>query len=92
VLNTESPDYALPLATLRTLEAQGAIGGIYPWFYSTVGNQTAVGPARRIGQLAAAEFRDAGVAVALQVSGWGAAIVAAQRSRRSWSVSASPRR
>ena len=69
VLNTESPDYALPLATLRTLEAEGAIGGIYPWIYSTVGNQTAVGPAREIGQLAAAEFRDAGVAVALQVSG-----------------------
>ena len=69
VLNTESPDYALPLATLRALEAEGAIGGIYPWIYSTVGNQTAVGPARQIGQLAAAEFRDAGVAVALQVSG-----------------------
>jgi betaine reductase len=69
VLNTESPDYALPLATLRALEAEGAIGGVYPWFYSTVGNQTAVGPARAIGQLAAAEFRDAGVAVALQVSG-----------------------
>src|SRR5206468_313860 len=69
VLNTENPDYALPLAALRALEAEGAIGGIYPWIYSTVGNQTAVGPARRIGQLAAAEFRDAGVAVALPVSG-----------------------
>ena len=69
MLNTESPDYALPLATLRALEAEGAIGGIYPFIYSTVGNQTAVGPAREIGQLVAAEFRDAGVAVALQVSG-----------------------
>lgn len=69
ILNTEGPDYALPLRTLRALEAEGVIGGIYPWFYSTVGNQTAVGPAREIGQLAAAEFRDAGVAVALQVSG-----------------------
>jgi glycine reductase len=69
VLNTENPDYALPLATLRALEADGVIGGVYPWIFSTVGNQTAVGPARAIGQLAAAEFRDAGVAVALQVSG-----------------------
>jgi glycine reductase len=69
VLNTEGPDYALPLTALRALEAEGAIGGIYPWIFSTVGNQTAVGPAREIGQLAAAEFRDAGVAVALQVSG-----------------------
>ena len=69
VLNTESPDYALPLGTLRALEAEGAIAGIYPWIYSTVGNQTAVGPAREIGQRVAAEFRDAGVAAALQVSG-----------------------
>ena len=69
ILNTEGPDYALPLRTLRALEAEGVIGGIYPWFYSTVGNQTAVGPAREIGQLAAAEFRDAGVAAVLQVSG-----------------------
>jgi betaine reductase len=69
VLNTENPDYALPLATLRALQAEGVIGGVYPWIFSTVGNQTAVGPARAIGQLAAAEFRDAGVAVALQVSG-----------------------
>ena len=69
ILNTEGPDYALPLRTLRALEAEGVIGGIYPWFYSTVGNQTAVGPAREIGQRAAAEFRDAGVAAALQVSG-----------------------
>jgi glycine reductase len=69
VLNTESPDYALPLGTLRALEADGAIAGIYPWIYSTVGNQTAVGPAREIGQRVAGEFRDAGVAAALQVSG-----------------------
>lgn len=68
-LNTNSPDYALPLGTLRALEAEGVIAGIYPWIYSTVGNQTAVGPAREIGQLVAAEFRDAGVAAALQVSG-----------------------
>jgi glycine reductase len=69
ILNTRSPDYALPLATLRALEAEGAIAGIYPWIYSTVGNQTAVGPARAIGRRVAEEFRDAGVAAALQVSG-----------------------
>ena len=69
ILNTQSPDYALPLGTLRALEAEGAIGGIHPWFYSTVGNQTAVGPARAIGRRVAEEFRDAGVAAALQVSG-----------------------
>jgi glycine reductase len=69
ILNTRSPDYALPLRTLRALESAGVIGGLYPWIYSTVGNQTAVGPAREIGQRVAEEFRDAGVAAALQVSG-----------------------
>ena len=69
ILNTRSPDYGLPLRTLRELEAQGVIAGIYPWIYSTVGNQTAVGPARAIGRRVAQEFRDAGVAAALQVSG-----------------------
>jgi glycine reductase len=69
ILNTRGPDYALPLGALRALEAEGAIAGIYPWIYSTVGNQTAVGPARAIGRRVAEEFRDAGVAAALQVSG-----------------------
>src|SRR5262245_9746907 len=69
ILNTRGADYALPLGTLRALEAEGAIGGVYPWFYSTVGNQTAVGPARAIGRRGAEEVRDAGGAAALQVSG-----------------------
>ena len=69
ILNTRSPDYGLPLRTLREFEAQGVIAGIHPWIYSTVGNQTAVGPARAIGRRVAQEFRDAGVAAALQVSG-----------------------
>lgn len=69
VLNTRSPDYALPLGTLRALEAEGVIAGVHPWIYSTVGNQTAIGPSRAIGRRVAEEFRDAGVAAALQVSG-----------------------
>jgi len=69
ILNTRGPDYALPLGTLRALEAEGVIAGVYPWIYSTVGNQTAIGPARAIGRRVAEEFRDAGVAAALQVSG-----------------------
>jgi glycine reductase len=69
ILNTKSPNYALPLPALRHFQAEGVIGGVYPFFYSTVGNQTAVGPAREIGRRVAREFRDAGVAAALQVSG-----------------------
>lgn len=69
ILNSRDPDYALPLSTLRQLEAEGAIGGIYPYFFSTVGNQTAVEPSREIGRRIAEEFRAEGVTAALQVSG-----------------------
>lgn len=69
ILNTRNPNYALPLPALRQLEAEGVIGAIYPYFYSTVGNQTAVGPAREIGQRIAREFKEAGVTAAIQVSG-----------------------
>ena len=69
ILNTQSPNYALPLPALRHFQAEGVIGGVYPFFFSTVGNQAAVGLAREIGRRVAREFRDAGVAAALQVSG-----------------------
>lgn len=68
-LNTVNPNYALPLRSLRELEAQGAIGEIYPYFFSTVGNGCAVGPAQEIGRHVAEEFAAAGVDAALEVSG-----------------------
>jgi glycine reductase len=69
ILNTQNPNYALPLPTLRHYEAEGVIKGIYPYFFSTVGNQTAVEPAREIGRRIARELKAAGVTGALQVSG-----------------------
>ncbi len=69
ILNTKNPNYALPLPALRQLEDSGVIGGIYPYFFSTVGNQTAVGPAKEIGRRIAQEFKAAGVKGALQVAG-----------------------
>jgi betaine reductase len=69
ILNTQDPAYALPLPTLRHFEAEGVIKGIYPYFFSTVGNQTAVEPAREIGRRIARELKEAGVSAALQVSG-----------------------
>ncbi len=69
ILNAQNPNYALPLPTLRRLEADGQIGGIYPYFFSTVGNGTAVGPAREIGRRIAEELTDAKVDGALEVAG-----------------------
>jgi betaine reductase len=69
ILNTQNPNYALPLPTLRHCQAEGVIKGLYPYFFSTVGNQTAVEPAREIGRRIAQELKAAGVAGALQVSG-----------------------
>ncbi|MCI0438907.1 MAG: glycine/betaine/sarcosine/D-proline family reductase selenoprotein B [Chloroflexi bacterium] len=69
ILNTRNPNYALPLPSLRELERQGIIKAVYPYFYATVGNQTAVGPAREIGQHIAQEFKEAGVDAVLEVAG-----------------------
>ncbi len=69
ILNTQNPNYALPLPALRRLEAEGVIGGVHPHYFSTVGNQTAIGPAIEIGQTIAREFLDEGVNAVIQVSG-----------------------
>jgi glycine reductase len=69
ILNTQNPNYALPLPSLRLLEAEGTIRGVYPYFFSTVGNQTAVGPAQAIGRGIVEELKATGVDGAIQVSG-----------------------
>ena len=57
VLNTKDPNYAMPLSTLRHLENKGAIKGLYPQFFSTTGNGTAVSVARHMGREIAAELK-----------------------------------
>ena|SRR5690554_2176434 len=42
VYANEEPNRVLPLDVLRDLEKEGVIGSIHPYFYSTVGNGTAV--------------------------------------------------
>ena len=69
ILNTVNPNYALPLPALRKLVEDGVIGELYPFFYSTVGNQTAIGPAQEIGKRVAEDFKAAGVSAAIQVAG-----------------------
>jgi glycine reductase len=58
ILNTKDPNYAMPLSTVRHLQRQGAIKGIYPKFFTTTGNGTAVSAARRMGGEIAAELKD----------------------------------
>jgi glycine reductase len=57
ILNTKDPNYAMPLSTVRHLERKGAIKGVYPQFFTTTGNATAVNAARRMGSEIAAELQ-----------------------------------
>ena len=68
ILNTKKPSYVLPLPVLRELEAEGKIGAIYPYFFSTVGNGTAVSQAKQMGAQIAQEFKRAQIRAALLVA------------------------
>ncbi len=46
----EGPDRVLPVDVMRLLEKEGKIGQLYNYFYSTVGNTTAVSSAKRFGE------------------------------------------
>jgi glycine reductase complex component B subunit gamma len=56
ILNNKNPNYAMPLSIVRDLERLGVIKGVYPSFFSTTGNGTAVGSARRMGAEIAREL------------------------------------
>ncbi len=58
ILNTKDPNYAMPLSTVRHLEQQGSIHEVYPQFFTTTGNATAVSAARRMGNAIAAELKE----------------------------------
>ena len=56
------------IGTVRDLERQGVIGSVYPYFYSTVGNGTAVATAKRMADEISRDFRAAGVDAVLLVA------------------------
>ena len=56
ILNNKNPNYAMPLGIVRDLEGLGVIAGVYPFFFSTTGNGTAVGSAKRMGAEIAREL------------------------------------
>ncbi len=68
VPNETDTNYLMPLASIRELEARGAIGGVYPYFFSTAGNGMAVKAAARIGEEVAEELTEAGVEAVLLVA------------------------
>lgn len=61
-------DRVLPVDVLRKMESEGKIGGIYPYFFTTVGNGTAVASAKKYGEAIGKELRDAGVQAAILTS------------------------
>jgi glycine reductase len=68
ILNTRNPNYALPLGTVRDLERGGVIGSVYPFFFSTVGNGTAVATAKQMADEISGDFLAAGVDAVLLVA------------------------
>lgn len=61
VYANESPDRVLPLDVLRDLEKEGVIGSIHQYFYSTVGNGTAVKSAKEFADEIAGKLLNDGV-------------------------------
>lgn len=68
VLNTHNPNYALPVNIVRDLEAEGIIGRVYPYFYSTVGNGTMVSVAKQMAEDIFRDFKAGGVDAVLLVA------------------------
>jgi len=67
-LNTHDPNYALPLRAIRQLESEGVLGSVYPTYFATTGNQTAVTSAQSMGKEIAAELSENAIDAALLVA------------------------
>lgn len=64
----DDPDRVLPIDIMRQLEAEGVIGKLYPFYFATVGNGTAVKNAKGFGEAIAKELEEGGVDAVLLVS------------------------
>ncbi len=61
VYANDDPDRVIPVDVLRDLEKEGKIGSLHRYFYSTVGNGTAVASSKKYGEFAAKELIADGV-------------------------------
>lgn len=68
VYANEDPDRVLPVDVLRELEKEGAIGQLHRYYYSTVGNGTSVGNAKKFASEFAKELKADGVIAVILTS------------------------
>jgi glycine reductase complex component B subunit gamma len=61
VYANEDSDRVIPVDVLRNMEKEGKIGSLHRYFYSTVGNGTAVASSKKFGAFAAEELKADGV-------------------------------
>lgn len=71
VYANEDPDRVLPVDVLRDLEKEGKIGSLHRYFYTTVGNGTAVASAKAFAAEYAKELVADGVDAVILTSTWG---------------------
>lgn len=64
----QNPDRVLPVDVLRDMEKEGKIGKLYNLFYTTVGNGTAVGNAKKWGTEIGQKLKDANVQAVILTS------------------------
>lgn len=64
----DDPNVVLPLDVLKEYAAEGKIGGVYPYFYATVGTGTTQAEATRMGQEIAKELIDDGIQAVILTS------------------------
>lgn len=68
--NTDS-DRVLPVDVLRQMEKEGKIGSLHRYFYTTVGNGTAVASSKKFGEEIAKKLIADGVTAVILTSTWG---------------------
>lgn len=68
--NTDN-DRVIPVDVLREFEKEGKIGSLHRYFYSTVGNGTAVASSKKFGEQIAKELIADGVTAVILTSTWG---------------------
>ncbi len=61
VYANQDSDRVLPVDVLRFFEKEGKIGKLYPYFYSTTGNGTAVASSKQFATEIGSELKEAGV-------------------------------
>ena len=71
VYANEDADRVLPVDVLRDLEKEGVIGKLHNYFYSTVGNGTAVASSKKFAAEYAKKLVEAGVDAVILTSTWG---------------------